>query len=295
MINGQMTEVETTVPVVDVHKLLDYLRTELKLVPPREVVERYWRHLRENGMPHAKFFEDDHIPFSLYGDECVLGDPKDKVTGIYLSLTLFKPKSIREGQFLLFCMQDEHMIHDQLKTLRPVPQHLVWSCNVAFSGVYPELDAFGQQLPMKKRRMAGTKLAGDCRYACAELKGDWKYHFPGNAVSCAMLNLLMRPCGTTVLEMRLPGLQLKFPRLVSSIERFGRDHSETKPISSPAFGAQFLSYIIIITGSSYNRVCEFDPAGPFLHLRGFHVTMIKFCSMHVCNLGLVHTASGGAL
>ena len=23
--------------------------------------------------------------------------------------------------------------------------------------------------------------------------------------------------------------------------------------------------------------------------------MVKFCSMHVCNLGLVHTASGGAL
>ena len=178
MINGQMTEVETTVPVVDVHELLDYLRTELKLVPPPEVVQNYWRHLRECDMPHAKCFpgDDDHIPFSLYGDECVLGDPKDKVTGIYLSLTLFKPKSVREGQFLLFCMQDEHMIHDQLRTLRPVLQHLVWSCNVAFSGVYPELDAFGQQLPMKKRRLAGTMMAGNCRYACAELKGDWKYH-----------------------------------------------------------------------------------------------------------------------
>ncbi|CAE7228588.1 unnamed protein product, partial [Symbiodinium pilosum] len=178
MINGQLTEVETTVPVLDVHELLDYLRTELKLAPPTEVVHKYWQHLRDCDMPHAKHFPgtDDHIPFTLYGDECVLGDPKDKVTGIFLSLTLFKPKTIREGQFLLFCMQDEHMVHDELKTLRPVLQHLVWGCNVAFNGVYPENDAFGRPLPLKKRRWAGTMMADGCRYACAELRGDWKYH-----------------------------------------------------------------------------------------------------------------------
>ena len=35
--------------------------------------------------------------------------------------------------------------------------------------------------------------------------------------------------------------------------------------------------------------------GPLTLLTGFDVSMVKFCSMHVCNLGLVHTASGGAL
>ena len=35
--------------------------------------------------------------------------------------------------------------------------------------------------------------------------------------------------------------------------------------------------------------------GPLVLLRGFDVTMIKICSMHVCNLGLVYTANGGAL
>ena len=176
MVNGQQTEVETTIPVLDVHELLDYLGTELQLVPPRNVVHQYWRHLRDCDNPHAKFFPgtDDHIPFSLYGDECVLGDPKDKVTGIFLSLTLFKPKAIRQGQWLLCCMQDEHMLHDQLKTLRPILQHIVYTCNCAFEGIYPELDAWGQLLPDKKRKLAGRRMAA--QYACAELKGDWKYH-----------------------------------------------------------------------------------------------------------------------
>ncbi|CAE7033206.1 unnamed protein product, partial [Symbiodinium sp. KB8] len=34
---------------------------------------------------------------------------------------------------------------------------------------------------------------------------------------------------------------------------------------------------------------------PLTGLTSFDVSMVKFCSMHVCNLGLVHTASGGAL
>ena len=35
--------------------------------------------------------------------------------------------------------------------------------------------------------------------------------------------------------------------------------------------------------------------GPLLLLRGFDISKVKFCSMHVCNLGLVLTANGGAL
>ena len=97
-------EVHTTVPVLDVHELLDYVHAELKLCCPMDKAEEYWKHLRDHGQPHAKFFPgtDAHIPFSLFGDECCLGDPKDKVTGIFLSLTLFKPKNVRLGQFLLF-------------------------------------------------------------------------------------------------------------------------------------------------------------------------------------------------
>ena len=178
MVNGTLVETEAKVPVIDVHELLDYLHTELNIRCPMEETHRFWNHLRANGMPFATSFPgtDDHIPFSLYGDECVLGDPKDKVTGIFLSLTLFKPKGVRQGQFLLFCTQDAHMIHDNLKTLIPVLRHIVHCCNSAFAGVYPSTDACGEALPAKKAALAGRRMAGDRLYACSELKGDWKYH-----------------------------------------------------------------------------------------------------------------------
>ena len=178
MVGGSLKETETTVPVLDVHELLDYIYTDLNVQCPPEETERFWEHLRSNGMPHATHFPgtDRHIPFSLYGDECVLGDPKDKVTGIFLSLTLWKPKAVRLGQFLLFSMQDANMVHEELRTLTPILRHIVWSCNVAFSGIYPETDAAGKPLPANKAKLAGRRMAGGCLYACAELKGDWKYH-----------------------------------------------------------------------------------------------------------------------
>ncbi|CAE7193228.1 unnamed protein product [Symbiodinium sp. CCMP2592] len=177
-VDGTLKEVETTVPVLDVHELLDYLHSNLDLVCPPGKANEYWQHMKQCGNPHALNFPggDDHIPFSLYGDECSLGEPKDKVTGIYVSLTLFKPKMAKYREFLIFAMQDAVMIHDGLRTLVPVLRHIVWSCNVAFQGKYPSCNAAGEELPPSKQKLAGQIFAGGCKYACAELKGDWKWH-----------------------------------------------------------------------------------------------------------------------
>ena len=43
------------------------------------------------------------------------------------------------------------------------------------------------------------------------------------------------------------------------------------------------------------EICFIAFPGPLVYLRGFDVSMCKFCSMHVCNLGLAHTANGGAM
>ena len=177
-VNGQVQETYTTVPVVDVQELLDYIHVELGVRTPPSKTEEFWQHLRDHGMPHAASFpgSDRHVPFSLYGDECVLGDPKDKVTGIYLQMTMFKPQHTREAQFLLFAMQDADMVHTGMKTLEPVLKHIVWSCNNAYEGVYPACDSSGRPLTGRKLAKAGTRMADDRRYACAELKGDWKWH-----------------------------------------------------------------------------------------------------------------------
>ena len=62
--------------------------------------------------------------------------PNDKVTGIFASLTLYKPKNIRDGQFLLCALPDSVLIHQNLKSLMPILRHILWSANVALSGRY---------------------------------------------------------------------------------------------------------------------------------------------------------------
>ena len=177
-VNGKRVEAETTVQVLDVHEVLDYLHSELLLQCPMEAARHYWAHMRSHGMEHAVRFPgtDSHVPFSLYGDELCLGDPGDKCTGIFLSLTLWKPKAAKFREFLLFAMSDKVMIHEGLKTLTPVLRHIVWSCNIAFTGVYPSCSSSGNMLPPAKQRKAGKSFADGRVYACAELKGDWKWH-----------------------------------------------------------------------------------------------------------------------
>ena len=176
---GDRTKVQTTIPVLDPHEVLDYLQTELKLECPRDKACAYWKHLRDHGNPFALAFagSDSHVPFTIYGDELTLGkDPKDKVTGIFLQLTLFKPKAARQGMWLLCAIQDACMLHENMETLSPILQHIVWSCNQAFAGRYPHVSSDGSPLQGLKAQKAGQEFYNSARWACAELRGDWKWH-----------------------------------------------------------------------------------------------------------------------
>ncbi|CAE7620103.1 unnamed protein product [Symbiodinium sp. CCMP2456] len=175
---GDRREVTTTIPVLDPHELLDYLQTELKLECPVDKTRQFWEHLRGRGNPFALGFDgSDHVPFTLYGDELVLGkDSRDKVTGVFLQLTLFKPRAARQGLWLLCAIQDSVMVHADLKTLRPVLEHIVWSCNVAFDGRYPRVSMDGTPLAGAKALKAGQQFANGTRWACVECRGDWKWH-----------------------------------------------------------------------------------------------------------------------
>ena len=152
---------ELNVPVLDIHELLSYLHEELLIQCPMEDVQRFWKHLKDHGVPLAQNHpgsSGSHLPFSLHGDECVLGDPRDKVTAMFLQLTLFKPKSIRLGHFMLLCIKDEFLVHNGLKSLNPILDHLTWCANQAASGYYPHCDSKGRPVPPEKQRLAGKPL-----------------------------------------------------------------------------------------------------------------------------------------
>ena len=178
---GVKTQIEVEVPVLDVHELLWYLHTRLGIRTPPEKVVEYWEHQKKHGNPHAVAFPGtEHVPFSLYGDEVsvgAFGDPADKITGVFVSLTLFKPRVIKYGHHLVFGMKDCEMIHESLATMIPILRHLTWSCNVAYSGRFPSCSADGSPLPGTKAQRAGQPLAaGVVGFAITELKGDWLYH-----------------------------------------------------------------------------------------------------------------------
>ncbi|CAE7910137.1 PLCXD2, partial [Symbiodinium necroappetens] len=106
---GDRKVVQTSIPVIDVHELLDFLQTEVQLVCPMDQVRDFWSRLRQNEYPFAKNFparKDDldcMVPFSIYGDELTLAkDSRDK---------------------------DSCTIHENLQTLTPILEHIVWSCN----------------------------------------------------------------------------------------------------------------------------------------------------------------------
>ena len=175
--------VNTTIPVLDPHELLDFLQTELQLQCPMDKVRAYWKHLRDNGYPFAKNFParnedlDCMVPFTIYGDELTLGkDSRDKVTGIFLQLTLFRPRQSRQGIWLLCAVQDACMVHENLQTITPILEHIVWSCNQACIGSYPTVSRTGSALTGLKSKKAGQKFSGDTRWVCSELRGDWKWH-----------------------------------------------------------------------------------------------------------------------
>ena len=156
---GTKEEIFISIPVMDVHKLLLYLHQDVGVQCPGEKVREFWEHLPAVNMPfaqgHPAGSAGNHIPFSLYGDECCIGqDPHDKVTAMFLSMTLFRPRSVRQGQHLLFAIHEDLIIHENLRTLHPILQYIVYSANRAFEGTGPSSP----------------------RFAAVELKGDWKWH-----------------------------------------------------------------------------------------------------------------------
>lgn len=176
--SGLETEVSMEIPILDVHEVLAYLYNEVKVQVPAEMVQAYHEHLDRVDMPWAKGFPGckSEIPFSLYGDECCLSqDPHDKVVALFMSTPLFRPRSVRQGQFLLAAIQQDLVIEDGLRTLHPILEHITWSANIAFEGTYPFTRYDGGPLTASKQKVAGTPLAAGRRFCCSEIKGDWKW------------------------------------------------------------------------------------------------------------------------
>ena len=148
--------VEVKVPVFLPHKILIYLYHTVGLDIPWNKLEAYWKHCKR-FCEWAKDFEGQPVPVCLYGDSARYGQGYDqsKITGFWMSLVLWRPKSTRLSQWLLWSLNGD--LSRGALSHNPLILAIVRSLNFAFEGVSPE----------------GTQLLH--KFAVTEIRGDWEY------------------------------------------------------------------------------------------------------------------------
>ena len=71
VVKGKLREsdpIPAELPMTSPDDLLRYLFCVVGLEIPRESIEEYWRHCKENGCPWSHMSDGDHIPCAIYGD-----------------------------------------------------------------------------------------------------------------------------------------------------------------------------------------------------------------------------------
>ena len=153
-------EVTVDIPVLLPHKVLSYLFDRVGLEVCEQQLAAYWRHVKA-FCPWANndLLDGEHIPLTLYGDSARYGQGFDqsKVTGCYLSMVLWRPRSTRMSQWLLWSLNAELSLG--WRSHYPLYLALVKSLNAAFDGLTPE----------------GRKLGR--KFCVTQFKGDWEYHW----------------------------------------------------------------------------------------------------------------------
>ena len=155
-----LEEVTVKVPVLLPHRVLDYLFNVLKIEISAAELKRFWDHC-QRFCEWAKFGISDgsHIPVGLYGDTARYGSGFDqsKVTGCFLSLVLWRPKSTRMSLWLLWNLNGALSLG--FRSHNPLYLAVVQSLNAAYDGVTPEGNPLGH------------------KFCVTQLKGDWEYHW----------------------------------------------------------------------------------------------------------------------
>ena len=163
-------------PMLWPHEIFDYLFNDLGFTVSLEERKSYWEEAKSSGEPWAVRNPASvaHHPCGIYGDSARLPTSytQEKVTGIFLNLVLFRPRSIRCSRFLLWSCDTKKLFRN--RTTNQILRYIVWSFQFAFIGKHPTHTMGGRPLDTPK---AGTPLtpANDC-FCITENRGDWEWH-----------------------------------------------------------------------------------------------------------------------
>lgn len=161
------------------HEIIAYLFNQGGLHIDPEEVRHFWRTSRQNKEPwalHSKASES-HIPLGFYGDGATLifkYGKHESVIGLFMSLPLWRPRSVRCSRFLLFVIEEASLWRHH--TLNCILRKLVWSYNLLDSGIHPSMGMGGERLPTDMQKVAGQKICNSgAVFSCTEIRGDWSW------------------------------------------------------------------------------------------------------------------------
>ena len=298
-------------PMMMPHSIADFLFEQAGLDIPEAFRREYWEFNARHGEAWAVGVEPTSMPLGIYGDSAKV-QTKFGVTnliGIYFNIPIWKPQSVRASRFLVTVMP-EHKTWKHF-TLTVILRWVTWSLNALMDGKHPLSDPYGKPLSYRLAKFAGTAFKHKC--VVTEIRGDWVWHkkvfrfwkcsWTGKKVCywCRALSTSSNPADlywkyedntwdanhfstAEFLEERMPPTGLWFSYVLTcNIFLFD---VESWPINLPD-PIWFPSYTILL---DYRFA-----SGPFIGLSNFHPTLIRWCLMHVLNLGLMYVTNGSGM
>ncbi|CAK9073902.1 unnamed protein product [Durusdinium trenchii] len=254
------------------HDIIAYVFNVAKLEIEQQRVDDYWNHHLACRSPFASEDSKGKIPLGLYGDKAQL-QTKYRVESIFclfLSFPLFRPRSIRYSRFLLWSC-DVALLYKS-RTVNTILRKLAWSFNYLATGRYPTSGPGGVALSRVDQNRAGSQVTLQFhKFQVTEYRGDWEHHKSLWQLTCSW-NGIETCHRCTARSKGNAGL------LYWNLDQNARWRSE-----------EFDTNDFINNRLPESHIC------PLINVHAFHPSCIRWCTMHILNLGLVFGLNGGAL
>lgn len=167
--------------VLDPFGLIHYLWNVIGIDVSESQVRQFWQHNRARGCRWAVHSQSSErtMPLGIYGDAVKIRSTYqgiEKMQGIFLSVPLFRPRSVRCSRWLLFCCQEELLFGHH--TLDCVLRYLTWAFNQLHTGKYPTCGPNGEAPPENAQSKSGKWICEKERWTfqITEIQGDWQWH-----------------------------------------------------------------------------------------------------------------------
>lgn len=164
---------------MDPHRILAFLWNQAGVDLPQNLVREYWTKSRENREPWAMASSTvDHVPLGVYGDSATLRTKfgmQTAVIGLFVSLPLWRPKSIRMSRYLVLAIPEQCCWKHH--TLQHALRRITWSLNSLWVNRHPSTGPSGEDLPPHMESLANSPIVRPhCIFQVTEIRGDWSWH-----------------------------------------------------------------------------------------------------------------------